>query len=134
MGLGRVLVGGAGRGRPLVLDSPISPLGDIDPERGTLRGTGEELRGRLLMFPYAVGSSVGSYVLYSIASRGLAPAAVLVRRADPMLVSGCALGGIPLAELGDAYDGAKSVLSGCGLARFSASVGGGLELACEGSS
>ncbi|MFP3208728.1 MAG: DUF126 domain-containing protein [Nitrososphaeria archaeon] len=129
----RVLVEGRGRGRPILLDEPLSPLGDIDVRRGVLRRTGEELRGSLLMFPHPAGSSVGSYVLYALASRGAAPAAVLVRRADLMLISGCALGGIPLVELRGEYERVRGLLSGCGMAEFSAELRGGFRIACGGS-
>ncbi|MFP3282545.1 MAG: DUF126 domain-containing protein [Nitrososphaeria archaeon] len=127
----RVLVGGRGAGRPLILDVPVSPLGDVDPE-GVLRPARAKLGGTLLMFPYAVGSSVGSYVLYSLAAKGLAPSAIFVEKADLMLVSGCALGGIPLVELRGSYGRLKERLARCALAEFSADVPDGLEITCGG--
>ncbi len=130
----RVLVGGSGSGRPLVLRRPISPLGDLDHVRGVLRAEGEEVAGRVLAFPYAVGSSVGSYVLYSLARRGLAPAAILVERADITLASGCAVAGIALAELGPEYKEVSEAISGCGLVSFSARVPGPLLITCSGTS
>ena len=125
-------MGGEGAGTPLILGRPISPLGDLDHERGVLRGEGIELKGKVLVFPYAVGSSVGSYVLYSLAAKGLSPSAIFVEKADITLASGCALGGIPLVELRDEYGRVKDRLSACGLARFSARPPDHLSIACEG--
>ena len=104
----------------------------MDQDRGVLRGEGVELRDKIMMFPYAVGSSVGSYVLYSLAAKGLSPSAIFVEKADLMLVSGCALGGIPLVELRDEYGGMKDRLSVCRRVRFSARVPDSLEVTCEG--
>jgi predicted aconitase with swiveling domain len=128
----RVLVGGNGAGTPVILGRPISPLGDLDQDRGMLRGEGLELRDKILMFPYAIGSSVGSYVLYSLAAKGLSPSAIFVEKADLMLVSGCALGGIPLIELRDEYGNMRDRLSVCRRASFSARVPDLLEITCGG--
>ncbi|MDP7983132.1 MAG: DUF126 domain-containing protein [Conexivisphaerales archaeon] len=117
---------------PIILERPISPLGDLDQDRGVLRGEGVELRDKILMFPYAVGSSVGSYVLYSLATKALSPSAIFVEKADLMLVSGCALGGIPLIELRDEYGNVKDRLSVCQRASFSARVPDSLEITCGG--
>ncbi|RLG87307.1 MAG: hypothetical protein DRO39_00770 [Thermoprotei archaeon] len=85
-----------------LISTPLSPLGDIDPESGVVKARdspayGERLAGRVLVMRYMKGSTVGTYVLYALGRRGAAPRAIVVERPDPVLVSGCVLGGITLA-------------------------------------
>ncbi len=106
------------RARPIVLDekviegivlksnTPISPLGDIDPKTGKIIDPQSNIRGKvvsnkILVAPYFRGSTVGSYVLFALSKYGVAPKAIIVGRVDPMLVAGCVLGNIPLVELAE---------------------------------
>lgn len=108
------------RGRPIVFteeviegtvlksDTPISPLGDIDPKTGKIIDKqsniwGEVVSDKILVAPYFRGSTVGSYVLFALSKYTVSPKAIIVGRVDPMLVAGCVLGNIPLVELAD-YD------------------------------
>ncbi|MDK2383610.1 MAG: DUF126 domain-containing protein, partial [Candidatus Korarchaeota archaeon] len=97
---GRGLVEGVARGPALVVRGRVSFLGDVDPERGVLRlSSGPAgLAGRVLVVEGGRGSTVGSYVIYGLARRGLAPAAMVVVEAEPIIVAGCVLGGIPLVS------------------------------------
>ncbi len=96
---GRGLVEGRARGEALVVWGPISFLGDVDPETGELRdGTGRSVAGRILVFESGRGSTVGSYVIYALAENGVAPKAMVVLRAEPIIVAGCVLAGIPLVD------------------------------------
>jgi len=104
------------RARPIVFDdeviegvvlksnTPISPLGDIDPKTGEIIDPQSNIRGKsvsnkILVAPYFRGSTVGSYVLFALSKYGVAPKAIIVGRVDPMLVAGCVIGNIPLVEL-----------------------------------
>lgn len=78
-------------------------LARIDPATGVLHEPGHPLDGRCLAGKVLVclggkGSSSGSYVLLNLARRGLAPAAILVERADAVLTAGAVLADIPLEQ------------------------------------
>ncbi len=98
---GKGIVKGSFRGKALVARKPISFLGGVDTSTGTIIERGHELRGealaeRALILPHGKGSTVGSYVLYSLAKRGLAPKAIVTVKTDLMILTGCVISGIPL--------------------------------------
>ena len=100
---GRPIVPGHGRGLALVSGQPISFLGGVDPNSGLIieRGhdlKGESVKGRILCFPSGHGSTVGSYVLYSLAKRGLGPKAIVNQTADPVVVVGAIIAEIPMTD------------------------------------
>ena len=93
------MVEGRARGEALVVRGPLSFLGDVDPGTGVLRdGSGRSVAGRVLVFESGRGSTVGSYVIYALAENGVAPKAMVAVRAEPIIVAGCVLGGIPLVD------------------------------------
>jgi predicted aconitase with swiveling domain len=53
----------------------------------------------VLVFPYAVGSSVGAYAIYSLKEYGNAPNAMICLKADITTASGCAIANIPTIDL-----------------------------------
>jgi len=100
---GRPIVPGHCRGLALVTTKPISFLGGVDPNSGKIieRGhdlKGESIRGRILCFPHGHGSTVGSYVIYSLAKKGLGPKAIVNETADPVVVAGAIIAGIPTVD------------------------------------
>jgi predicted aconitase with swiveling domain len=100
---GRGLSRGTGRGPVLVSPEPISFLGGVDPETGRVieRGHplfGQGVAGRILVFPHGKGSTVGSYVLYALARNGKAPAGMVNTEAEPIIVTGAIIAGIPLVD------------------------------------
>jgi len=100
---GRPIVEGISRGRALVSRNPLSFLGGVDPETGVVIERNHDLNGRciknvILCFPHGHGSTVGSYVLYSLAKRGLAPKAIVNERADPVVVVGAVIAEIPMVD------------------------------------
>ena len=100
---GRGLSRGTGRGPVLVSPEPISFLGGVDPETGGVieRGHplfGQGVAGRILAFPHGKGSTVGSYVLYALARNGKAPAGMVNAEAEPIIVTGAIIAGIPLVD------------------------------------
>ncbi|MDG6929468.1 MAG: DUF126 domain-containing protein [Nitrososphaerota archaeon] len=117
---GRCLVRGRAEGELLPSMQPFSFLGGIDPRTGTVRDTAHELcgvglKGKILALPNTVGSSVGAYVLYGIARKGLGPAGIVTGVGDINLVSGCAAAGIPLlagVDIGPlvGYKGSRAML------------------------
>lgn len=92
-------------GQPLFTKQPINFLTMIDPSTGTVQDNSHELYGRslsarVLVFPNAVGSSVGAYILYSLKMKGLAPSAVIcMKRTDTITASACAISDIPAVDI-----------------------------------
>ena len=100
---GRGLSRGKGRGPILVSPEPISFLGGVDPETGEITDKshplyGKGIAGSILVFPHGKGSTVGSYVIYALARNGKAPAGMVNAEAEPIIVVGAIIGGIPLID------------------------------------
>jgi len=93
------LVGGKAQGPALVSLEPISFLGGVDPRTGEVVDphspiSGQNVSGRVLVFPGGKGSTVGSYVLYGLARRRRSPAAIVVQKPDTIVIVGAVIGGI----------------------------------------
>lgn len=103
----RRIVVGVARGKPLETGQPINFLTMIDPNTGRVQDSSHELYGdylksRVLVFPNAVGSSVGAYVLYSLKTKGLAPSAIIcTNRTDTLTASACAISNIPAVDISE---------------------------------
>ncbi len=100
---GRTIVEGKVKARALVSAKPISFLGGVDPADGRIIEKGHDLcgeciKGTILCFPHGRGSTVGSYVLYSLAKKGLAPKAIVNRIADPVVVVGAIIADVPMVD------------------------------------
>jgi predicted aconitase with swiveling domain len=100
----RRIVGGTGEGKILVTIQPINFLAMVNVYTGTITDPlhqlhGKSLKGSVLILPYAIGSSVGAYAIYSLKEYGNAPNAVVCSKADIITASGCALANIPLVDL-----------------------------------
>ena len=88
----------------LITTKPINFLAMVDAKNGTISDPlhelyGKSLRGSILILPYAIGSSVGAYVIYSLKEYGNAPSAVVCSTVDITTASGCALANIPVVNL-----------------------------------
>ncbi|MGV8175761.1 MAG: aconitase X swivel domain-containing protein, partial [Methanothrix sp.] len=59
---------------------------------------GQSISGKVLVFPGGKGSTVGSYVIYQLKKRGLAPAAMINIRSEPIVAVGAIISGIPLVD------------------------------------
>jgi len=100
---GRGIVEGRCVAEALVSKKPISFLGGVDPTTGKVVERNHDLHGacvkdKVLCFPHGHGSTVGSYVLYSLAKNGLAPKAIVNRWADPVIVVGAVIANIPMVD------------------------------------
>jgi predicted aconitase with swiveling domain len=100
---GRKIVEGTCTAEALVTTKPISFLGGVDPADGKIIEKNHDLCGvcikdRILVFPHGHGSTVGSYVMYSLAKNGLAPAAIINQTADPVVVVGAIIANIPMID------------------------------------
>jgi uncharacterized protein len=52
----------------------------------------------VLIFPGGKGSTVGSYVIYQLKKKGLAPAAMINLSSEPIVAVGAIISGIPLVD------------------------------------
>jgi predicted aconitase with swiveling domain len=100
---GRAIVEGSCKDKALVSSKPISFLGGVDPADGKIIEKnhdlcGECIKDKVLCFPHGHGSTVGSYVMYSLAKKGLAPKAILNKTADPVVVVGAIIAEIPMID------------------------------------
>ncbi len=94
---------GFARGPALVSKTAISFLGNVDPRTGMVVDPGHDLygqkvSGKVLIFPGGKGSTVGSYVIYQLKKRDLAPAAMINLRSEPIVAVGAIISGIPLVD------------------------------------
>ncbi len=94
---------GCASGTALATKEAISFLGNVDPETGIIVDPGHELygkciAGKVLIFPGGKGSTVGSYVIYQLKKRCLAPAAMINLRSEPIVAVGAIISGIPLVD------------------------------------
>ncbi|MFX0006779.1 MAG: aconitase X swivel domain-containing protein [Promethearchaeota archaeon] len=100
---GNCIVPGEATGETLVSYEPISFLGDIDPKTGQITATrhplkGISVKGKILVFPFGKGSTVGSYVIYQLFKNRSAPIAFLTQKADPIVAVGAIISGIPMMD------------------------------------
>jgi len=100
---GRPLVSGVTQGTALVSRNPLSFLGGVDPETGTIIEknhdlTGKSIKDTILCFPHGHGSTVGSYILYSLAKKKTGPKAIVNETADPVVVVGAVIAEIPMVD------------------------------------
>lgn len=94
---GRCIVKGEATGRVLRLDAPISFWGGVDPATGRIIHPrhpqhGTAVAGRVLAVPATIGSSSSSAIMLELMRVGKAPAALLVKAVDAILVLGVIVG------------------------------------------
>jgi len=85
-------------GEVVVYDNFVSPLGDLDSEGGYLRGVGT-VANKIVVIKGFTGSTVGPYVVYSMAKRGNAPKALVTEVVDASTVASAVLAGVPLYKV-----------------------------------
>jgi predicted aconitase with swiveling domain len=59
---------------------------------------GRSIAGKILVYPNAIGSSVGAYKLYSLKINNTFPKAIICKNSDLITASGCAIANIPLVK------------------------------------
>ncbi len=102
----KILVQGKTQGIILKSNDPINFLGTVDKKTGIISDENHDLfeksmKDCILVFPSGVGSSVGAYTIYSIKSNNAAPLAMICKKADLTVATGCALANIPLVIISD---------------------------------
>jgi len=103
---GRKVMGGTAEGKALVSTDSVSFYGGVDPVTGIITDPGhschgENITGKIFVFPTGKGSTVGSYVIYRMAKLGTAPAAIINVETEAILATGCVISDIPLVDMLD---------------------------------
>jgi len=100
---GRKIIGGMAEGEAVVTRQPISFLGGVNPDKGMVVERGHELEGqnitgKIFVFPHGKGSTAGPYIIYAMAKRKTAPSGMINLEAEPIIAVGAAMGNIPLVD------------------------------------
>jgi predicted aconitase with swiveling domain len=98
-------------GEAFVSHAPITFLGFVNRETGTIEEAGhplngESLAGKIAIFPKGSGSSVAPYVILELIYRGCGPLAIVNTHIDQHSAPACSLEGLPYA-----FDFDKDVIS-----------------------
>lgn len=86
---------------PLLISlQPISFFGGVDQSTGILVEKNHPLEGislskRILAVPSSKGSTVGSYAIYGLVKKGVAPSGIILGQVDSIISAGAILSGIP---------------------------------------
>ena len=114
----KVIVQGKVKGMVLKTTNPINFLGAVDKKTGIIHDQKcdifeKSIKDSILVFPHGIGSSVGAYTIYSLKSYEAAPLAMICKKADLTVASGCALANIPMVvvskEKFDSIENGKEV-------------------------
>jgi predicted aconitase with swiveling domain len=94
----KVLVAGSAEGEVLVLDEPLSFWGGLDTATGQIIDRhhpqcGSFVTGRIVVMPFARGSSSTANSLAESIHRGTGPAAIVLAEADAIVVLGAIVPG-----------------------------------------
>jgi uncharacterized protein len=100
---GRIINKGIVEGEALVTKDPISFYGGVDPETGIITDKDNELdgvsiRGKILVFPYGKGSTVGPYTIYQLAKLGTGPLAMINEECETIVAVGCIISDLPAVD------------------------------------
>lgn len=90
-------------GEALVCADNFSARYDLDRRSGVVSRKGhalygQRLAGKVCVFNTAKGGVATAWALLDMKSRGVAPAALIFRMANPIMVQGAVLAGIPLLD------------------------------------
>ena len=100
---GRSIYGGLAEGEALVTKQGVSFLGGVDPETGQITEVDHELygktvAGKILVLPSLKGSAGGMWIIIRLTIRGRGPKAIVVSKADTILVGSVIMAGIPTID------------------------------------
>ncbi|MFH0862040.1 MAG: DUF126 domain-containing protein [Candidatus Altiarchaeota archaeon] len=100
---GRIINKGTVEGIALVTKDPISFYGGVDPKTGIISDkdnelNGQSIRGKVLVFPFGKGSTVGPYTIYQLAKLGNAPLAMVNKECETIVAVGCIIADIPAVD------------------------------------
>lgn len=96
------IVGGITNGKLLFSDQPINFLAMLNLKTGQIMDKNHKLnnltlKNNILVFPNAIGSSVGAYTIFSLKNNNTSPNGIICTNSvDITTASGCAISNIPL--------------------------------------
>jgi predicted aconitase with swiveling domain len=90
-------------GEAIVSSEGFSPRYDLDRWTGEISRPGhaiegENITGKILFFPTAKGGIAAGWAFYDLASKGIAPKAIVFGRTNPVMVQGAVFAGITITE------------------------------------
>ena len=94
---GHKIIGGSAEGKALVTKLPFGFTHGVDPKTGNITDVrhdlrGENLRDKILIFPYGKSSSSGALFILEMLSYGNAPAALINIMTEPVISAGFIMG------------------------------------------
>jgi len=100
---GHAGIGPKASGEALVADDNFSARYDLNRIEGvfsrpTHKLFGQNYVGKILVLNIAKGGVATAWMFHEMASRGMAPMALLLNYANPIIAQGAAFGGIPLID------------------------------------
>ena len=90
-------------GEALVSTEGFSPRYDLDRLTGEISRPGhaiegENIAGKILFFPTAKGGIAAGWAFYDLASKDIAPKAIVFGKTNPVMVQGAVFAGITITE------------------------------------
>jgi len=97
---------GVAEGEAVVSRMAISFTGGMDPDTGVIREPGHDLEGqniagKILVFPTGKGSTTGSWQFYAAYKRGNAPKGIINVNAEGVVAVSAIITGIPMVHQPD---------------------------------
>ena len=95
--------GDVAEGEALVSTEGFSPRYDLDRLTGEISRLGhaiegENIAGKILFFPTAKGGIAAGWAFYDLASKDIAPKAIVFGKTNPVMVQGAVFAGITITE------------------------------------
>ena len=95
--------GDVAEGEALVSTEGFSPRYDLDRLTGEISRPGhaiegENIAGKILFFPTAKGGIAAGWAFYDLASKNIAPKAIVFGKTNPVMVQGAVFAGITITE------------------------------------
>ena len=90
-------------GEAVVSAEGFSPRYDLDRWTGEISRPGHAIEGenitdKILFFPTAKGGIAAGWAFYDLASKGIAPRAIVFGRTNPVMVQGAVFAGVTITE------------------------------------
>jgi predicted aconitase with swiveling domain len=100
---GRSICAGTAEGEALVTKQGISFWGGVDPDTGVITEVdhelyGQEMTGKVLVLPALKGSAGGMWIIIRLAMNKKGPEAIIVTKADTILIGAVIMGEIPTID------------------------------------
>lgn len=110
-------IGAPVEGEALVADDNFSARYDLDRINGIFSRpshalAGQSYKDKILVFNTAKGGVASAWMLHEMASRGIAPRAILFNAANTILAQGAALAGMAMCDRFDDGDVTKLIATG----------------------